>query len=193
MVRIVYTLTVALAISLAAGGPFAAEDATDAGPPMIAGLDGWSATPILTIGDSVAGYTPLGKPDGMGAFRLDGNGGRVRVFINHELMPGQGYGYSLPNGTTLTGARISYLDIDAKWRAVIGAGLAYDAIVDAEGTLVVDAGQVNETGHASDGMGRFCSGRAVTAGTLGLVDNVYFASEEMSTKRRAKGGLVWAL
>ena len=162
---------------------------------MVSGLGGWSVAPVLTIGETVAGYTPLGKPDGMGAFRIAGVTGdkRVRVLVNHELVPGAGYGYTLANGTRLTGARISYLDFDPVSRAVTGAGLAYDAIYDADGKVVVGAAQINETNHESNGLGRLCSGRAVTAGTLGLVDDIYFASEEMSTKRRPKGGLVWAL
>lgn len=164
-------------------------------PPMLTGLAGWTVTPIVSMGEAVGGYWPLGKPDGMGAYRWsDGTGlQRVRVLLNHELNPAEGYEYELANGTRLTGARITYLDFDPGSRALLASGIAYDRVYDASGALVVAAGQINETDHESDGLGRFCSARYVAAGTLGLVDDIFFTNEEMSSKRRAKGGFVWAL
>jgi len=185
----------ATAILVGHASTAAAEAFETNGPPMLTGLDGWSVTPVATIGETVTGYIPPGKPDGMGAYRVMAGSGddRVRILLNHELSPGDGYDYALANGTRLTGARISYLDLDPASRAVTAAGLAYDTIYDADGRAVTAAAQINETDHDSDGLGRFCSGRAVTAGTLGLVDDIFFANEEMSSNRRQKGGLVWAL
>jgi len=61
----------------------------------------------------------------MGAKRI---GQEVRVFVNHELSAGQGSLYSLPGADDLTGARVSYFDINVKTRKLVDAGLAYNVI-----------------------------------------------------------------
>jgi len=50
------------------------------------------------------------------------------VFVNHELSAGQGSLYSLPGADDLTGARVSYFDINVKTRKLVDAGLAYNVI-----------------------------------------------------------------
>ena len=57
------------------------------------GINGWSELPIVTIGESIEGYTPPGIPDGMGAIKWKSN--TVRVLVNHELTAPVGYAYSL--------------------------------------------------------------------------------------------------
>ena len=175
------------------GAPAAAFETQE--PPMLSGLNGWTVQPIITIGESVDGYWPVGKPDGMGAYRWSNQAGdeRVRVLLNHELNPGTGFAYTLANGTRLTGARISYLDFDPVSRALVASGIAYDKVHDAAGRPVTAAAQINETNHRSDGLGRLCSARYVAAGTFGLANDIFFTNEEMGARRRAKGGLVWAL
>jgi len=49
---------------------------------------GWSATALLTVGDSVGGYQMAGIPDGLGAFS-NGNG-TMTVLANHEIGTIQG-------------------------------------------------------------------------------------------------------
>ena len=95
---------------------------------------GWGATALLTIGESVRGYTPPGIPDGMYAFSK--NNRRVRVLVNHELIAEAGYPYKLQNGTELTGARVSFFDIDSRDRSVTRAGLAYRKIYARNGESV---------------------------------------------------------
>jgi hypothetical protein len=44
---------------------------------------GWSATSILTVGDSAGGYKMVGIPDGLGAY--DNGNGTFTLLMNHEL------------------------------------------------------------------------------------------------------------
>ena len=44
---------------------------------------GWSATSLLTVGDSIGGYLMIGIPDGLGAYS-NGNG-TMTVLANHEI------------------------------------------------------------------------------------------------------------
>ena len=150
-------------------------------PPMVTGQDGWNVKSVFTVGETIHGYTPPGLLDGIGAMRL--NNSVVRVFANHELGDGAGYVYKLANGVELAGARISYFDLDARTHQIIDAGLAYDTIIDAAGRVVTSAGQIN----AGRGLARFCSGALFEAGQYGLVDDIYFAGEEVD------GGLEYAL
>ncbi len=43
---------------------------------------GWSATPLITVGDTVGGYAMVGIPDGLGAYS---SGSTVTILMNHEL------------------------------------------------------------------------------------------------------------
>ena len=49
---------------------------------------GWSATALLTVGDSIGGYQMAGIPDGLGAFS-NGNG-TMTLLANHEIGTVQG-------------------------------------------------------------------------------------------------------
>ena len=104
---------------------------------MAFGLNGYTVTaPLLTIGEtfyytdgdlnptSAGNYTPPGILDGLGAYSLDKH--TVRVFANHELTFDNGYPYEVSNGQggtfTMTGARVSYFDIDKFSKDIVDAG-----------------------------------------------------------------------
>ncbi|MCA9728399.1 MAG: T9SS type A sorting domain-containing protein [Candidatus Eisenbacteria bacterium] len=167
---------IALTSTLAAAGAQATTE-----PAMLAGdspntVDEWTALPLFTIGEEINSYRPVGLFDGTGAIQLDAN--TVRVFVNHELGAGVGYAYPLSSGTSLTGSRISYFDIDRNTLQVVDAGMAYDTIVDRGGNVVTDARQVNQGSSLTDGIDRFCAANLFEAGTYNLEDTIYFAGEE---------------
>ncbi|HPF13400.1 MAG TPA: DUF839 domain-containing protein, partial [Planctomycetota bacterium] len=158
---------------------------------------GFQVTPLLTIGETVDGYQPVGILDGIGAFAAPGN--RVQVLVNHELGQNSGYPYALANGTLLTGARISSFVVK---RTVQGgqpevsfrrADLAFRRVYDRFRDIVTDPAQINETGVGIDGFSRFCSAQGVAAGTYGFVDDIFFTGEETSKPAHPHGGSVWAL
>ncbi len=142
----------------------------------------WEVVPLFTVGDRVGDYRPPGVLDGAGAFELDRE--TVRVLTNHELRPGQGFPYTLANGTTLSGARTSYFDIDKRTLEVKASGLAYDNIVNREGRSLTSA--IMDDGDTGD-LRRFCASVFVPAGSYGLVDDIYFTGEETT------GGQLFAL
>lgn len=163
---------------------------------MVQGRGGYSANPVLTIGESVEGsgaftgqagsYTPVGIPDGLGAYKLDDD--TVRVFMNHEIAEG-GAAYTVNNGIagtaplSLTGARISYFDIDAETKSIEDAGIAYNKIYGIDGELITSIEQFGATAAGGeDGFTRFCSSSLFEPGTFGagtgFVDPIYFAGEE---------------
>ncbi|MHC4877098.1 MAG: choice-of-anchor I family protein [Planctomycetota bacterium] len=171
------------------------------GDQMMVGRNGYDVTSILTIGDTISGttgalnsstagdYQPVGILDGLGALEVDAN--TVRVFANHELTSSSGRSYSLANGSTLTGARISYFDIDKTTRQIVDAGLAYDAIINADGAFVDDT---NKAGIGDGGgISRLCSAQLVEGGLHGFIDDIFFAGEEDSNSNGGLGGLEYAL
>lgn len=175
---------------------------------MFDGENGYKALPILTIGEtledtsgalngSTAGdYTPVGVLDGIGAYALDHK--TVRVFVNHELQHNRGNAYEVSDGQggsfSMTGARISYYDIDKNTKAIVDGGIAYDKIVDANGDVASDISFLTE-GFA--GFSRFCSGVLFECNQFGhgrgTVDTIYFAGEEDGGSFNPVGGAEWAL
>lgn len=143
----------------------------------------WNVETVFTIGDRVGGtidgYRPPGILDGMGA--LPAAGGKMLLLTNHELRGGYGYEYTLANGTTLRGARISKFVINPANLNVEQGGLAYDSIIDRYGREVA-------TGmDTAVDLQRLCSAYLVRRGQYGMVDNIYFTGEETS------GGQLFAL
>lgn len=168
---------------------------------MMQGQGSWEVRPLLTIGDHLPsrdprfaeqGYQPVGAPDGLGAFELDD--GTIRVLVNHELAGKAGYPYRLDNGTTLTGARISFVDIDRRTLQVLDSGIAYGTIRDRQGRIVEKGFQVNEVVRTEQGLSRLCSSQLIEKGTFNFVDTVYMTQEELSDPLgHPYGGTVWAL
>ena len=161
----------------------------------------WEVGSLLTIGDRLPsrdprfpgeGYQPVGEPDGLGAYGLDE--GTVRVLVNHEVTGKAGYPYRLGNGTTLTGARISFLDIDRRTLRILNSGIAYRAMYDRQGRLVETGFQVNEVSRTEQGLSRLCSSQLIGKGTFNFVDTIYMTQEELSDPLgHPYGGTIWAL
>ena len=105
---------------------------------MAEGQNGFVVEEVFTVGETITDttgaynestegdYVAPGILDGLGAFEL--NDDTVRVFANHELLHFRGYDYSVNVGTanefTMSGARISYFDIDKESREIVDAGFA---------------------------------------------------------------------
>ena len=168
---------------------------------MMNGQGTWEVLALLTIGDRLPSrdsrftdraYQPVGALDGLGAYRLDE--GTVRVLVNHELDGKTGYPYRLDSGATLTGARISFLDIDRRTLRVLNSGIAYRSIRDRQGRIVETGFQVNEVSHTEQGLSRLCSSQLIGKGTFNFVDTIYLTQEEFSDPLgHPYGGTVWAL
>ena len=82
----------ALAVILAGGTPAAAEKpgieeavgpSTGTPPYVLPVADGVRTSSLLTVGDAVEQYRMVGIPDGLGAYRVDGNS--FTLLMNHEL------------------------------------------------------------------------------------------------------------
>lgn len=163
---------------------------------MARGEAGWRTRAVLTVGESIGGYTPVGLFDGIGAYELDPS--TVRVFVNHEVGHSSGYAYPVADGNggsfSLTGARVSYFDFDKVSLQLTSGGLAYDAIYDAGGTRASD-----DSFQPSflSGFSRFCSGSLFEAeqfgGGRGLASRAYLTGEEDGKTSNSVGGGVWAL
>jgi secreted PhoX family phosphatase len=196
----------ALAVSV---GAASAQVTTE--PPMLdtqtpATSNGWEVTPIFTVSEFIGGYQPVGILDGTAAFRRGQSQTRATILVNHELNPGNGYSYTLKNGTVLTGARVSAFEIRRNAAPalalggnagaqidILGAGLAYDTAYDRSYQEVVDASQINETGNADDGFARLCSSMGVAKGTYGFVDDIYLTGEETGKPFHPHGGSEWVI
>ena len=124
----------AVTVNLPAGiaTAFTGKDGTiSTEAPMLRGENGFTVHSLLTTGETLqetngvfnpstaASYTPVGRFDGIGAFKSDS--GTVRVLVNHEI--GSAAGYTISDGgsgrVSLDGARISYFDIDTKTMATV--------------------------------------------------------------------------
>ena len=152
---------------------------TTSGQAMMTASNGYSYKALYTVGDVLAnGYQSVGIFDGIGAYSL--NAATVRILVNHELGTTAGKAYSVVNGVggsvSLTGARVSFFDIDRATMGIVNAGQGYDRIYDRAGNIVANAAQVG------GGFNRFCSSAAFEANAFGagkgLADRVYFTGEE---------------
>lgn len=143
---------------------------------QVNGLNGWSTQSIFTIGNDVDGYYPPGIPDGMGAKMIGDD--MMRLYVNHELSDDDGYIYGLTSGATMTGARVSYFDINTDNFMVMDAGLAYETMYDRTGALVTMASQINEEGDPTNGLDRLCSASLFRAGDYNLEDDIFMTGEE---------------
>lgn len=157
----------------------------------------FNVTPLFTFGDSVGAFTPVGIPDGEGAYLKDAK--TIRLLVNAEIGKDKGYSYMLANGTEMTGARIQYFDLDITTNQVKNAGLAYSKVVDRFGSVVTDPSQISgvTTPGSSIGFDRFCSANLFEKDTfgagLGFKDRVFLMGEESSSVRNGLGGSLCAL
>jgi serralysin len=149
--------------------------------------------PLFTVGEDINGYFPPGILDGLGAYEMNNN--TVRAISNHELNSDDGYEYTV-NGVTLTGARVSYYDINKQTHHINDSGVAFNKIYDRAGNLVTQASQINELdpgdpGFDTEGFDRFCSGQLFEAGAfgagMGFADRLYLTGEETGN------GSMWVL
>ena len=82
---------------------------------------GWSATSLLTVGDSIGGYLMIGIPDGLGAY--SNNDGTMTVLANHEI--GNNFTTGVLQGTNrahgIAGGSVSKWVINTStWQVVSG-------------------------------------------------------------------------
>lgn len=224
-------LSIAVAAALSSTSALAGgENSTNES--MAYGLDGYTVTaPLLTIGETfyytdgdlnpntAGAYTPPGILDGLGAYEVDDD--TVRVFANHELTFGDGYPYEVSDGNggtfEMTGARVSYFDIDKFSKDIVDAGLAYNVVYDGNGTIATDTSFL-PADQEGFGFTRFCSAVLVDplefggrgsyddddkgdwkgrkghkASGRGIVDRIFFTGEETGGSFTGTGGAEWAL
>ena len=209
-VRLVVVFVVLVILSWASAGmllaaisvlnelPFRTSEAA-----MMTGEGDFIVLPLLTIGETLSGttgalnsstagaYTPPGVLDGIGGYALDAN--TARLFVNHELGSTAGYTYTVSDGlggtVVLSGARVSYFDIDRSSKQITDSGLAYDAIYDRASNRVTTTVQLD-----GPGFDRFCSAALFEAEQFGsgqgLANRIFFTGEETSS---GSGGTEWAL
>ncbi len=155
---------------------------------MTPSAPGYAVESLYTIGQSVAGFTATGIPDGLGAYRVDDD--TIRILINSEIGNDKGYSYLLASGAELKGARINFIEVNNAGQVVRG-GLAYDTIYDRNGNLVTDEAQVRGPGISVGGLNRFCSANLVEANTFGpgkgAADRLFLLGEEFTN------GTMWIL
>src|SRR5687767_4979775 len=73
----------AAAFAAAETGPSSSQS-----PYVLPSVEGGITKSIITVGDTVGGYTMVGIPDGMGLAK--DRAGNFSVYLNHELPPGRG-------------------------------------------------------------------------------------------------------
>jgi len=148
-------------------------------PSQMQPLEGYRVDPLFTVGETLGDYTPIGILDGTGAYSL--NDTTVRVLVNHEVGNSAGYKYTLASGAELTGARISYFDIDKRTLKIVDSGLAFDTIYNRAGEEVTPTTPL-DTIAGEFGLDRFCSANLMEAYQFGngrgFADTIYFAGEE---------------
>lgn len=148
-------------------------------PSQMQPLQGYRVDPLFTVGETLGDYTPIGILDGTGAFSL--NDTTVQVLVNHEVGNNVGYKYTLASGAELTGARISYFDIDKRTLKIVDSGLAFDTIYNRAG-MEVTATTPLDTIFGPVGLDRFCSANLMPAYQFGngrgFADTIFFAGEE---------------
>ena len=171
--------------------------AAHASDPMMDGINGWAVSDaIFTVGETIDGYTPPGILDGIGAYELDAE--TVRLFVNHELLNFRGYPYEVNDGLggtfSMIGARVSYFDVDKASKQVVASGLAYHTIYDQTGSVATD---ISFLSNDFAGFSRFCSSALFEAEQFGpgrgLVDRIYFTSEEDGGFFNGTGANEWGL
>ena len=189
----------------------------------IIGENGYTYTGLASVTESYvssdtfnnnggSGYRFAGVMDGMGAFEKDAN--TVRVIMNHEVgsFPGPANSWTTGDGAlTLSGGRISYIDIDKNTFKIKDSGIAINSFVDGSGAAITSESQFdNGTGYGTrdangfapvvPGLGsldRPCSANFFGAHSFGnnqgFANNIFLFGEEQTSRFGGYGGQMWAL
>ncbi len=156
-------------------------------PYVLPTIPGVTTTSILTVGDSVGGYSMVGSPDGLGAFGT-GVGNSFTLLMNHELSATAGS----VRAHGQTGAFVSRWQINPDLSVSSGRDFntsAADAYIYNSGT-----GVWTNAGSSAQRWNRFCSGDLAApsayydpASGLGTQARIYLNGEEAGTEGRAIG------
>ena len=106
---ILIALVASVALALPAGAVTGYKTSKPSQVTMLA--SGWSAEPLLTVGDTFSNYQMAATPDGLGAY--DNGDGTYTLLMNHEL--------TTQDNENLTDARVSKLVIDKATQTVLSA------------------------------------------------------------------------
>jgi hypothetical protein len=186
----------AAALTAVAAAPASAEKpgieepigpSTTTPPYVLPTAPGVRTSSLLTVGNSVGGYRMVGIPDGLGAYRNDGN--RLTVLMNHELNDLQG----IARRHGQRGAFVSEWSIDRKSFAVttgrdlINPGVQY-------WDYAAGAYASAPSGVFGAPFDRFCSNTLSDPGQLyneqtgnGYEGQLFFPNEEGGIEGRAFG------
>jgi Bacterial protein of unknown function (DUF839)/PEP-CTERM motif len=156
---------------------------TSVSPYVLPSTAGVSTTSILTVNDplfpSVGGYRMVGIPDGLGAFRADGQSGAFTLLMNHEL--GATAGVTRAHGST--GAFVSRWNINNDLTVTSGRDFSQSA---------ADVNTWNGSGYTAGTtqFGRLCSAdlaapSAYRFGALGTDARIFMGGEEVGNEGRA--------
>jgi hypothetical protein len=187
-------LAAATVVTALAAAPAAAEQpgidgpigpSTSTPPYVLPVAPGVQTSSLLTVGDDAGGYRMVGIPDGLGAYRNNGN--RLTLLMNHELNDAQG----IPRRHGSRGAFVSEWSIDRKSFAVTAGRDLIDP-----GVQYWDYGagaySLAPTGVFTPELDRFCSNTLTRAGQLfnadtgnGYRGRLFFPNEENGINGRA--------
>jgi len=157
---------------------------TNTPPYLVPSIDGVETVAILTVGDQVGDYRMVGIPDGLGAFRTQGDD--FVVLMNHEISATLG----TPRRHGSKGAFVSRWTID-RHRLEVTSGQDFTQAPE-------DVHRWNPTSGAYEtgttAWDRFCSAdlaaeSAFFEGGLGTHERIFLAGEETSSNG---GGRAWA-
>ncbi len=154
-------------------------------PYVLPTIPGVSTTSVLTVGDTVGGYSMVGIPDGLGAF---GNGdGTFTLMMNHEL--GGTVGAVRAHGQT--GAFVSRWNISANGASpVVNSGRDHNTSSADAYEYYSSTGTWSNAPDASQRWNRFCSGdlapvSAYSYNGLGTTSRIFMNGEETGNEGRA--------
>ena len=179
-----FLLAAAASATLSAANIFTGTSSSES-PYLTPTAPGWTATSVLTAGDSIGGYKMVGIPDGLGAF--DNGDGTMTVLANHEL----GNTSGVLRGHNAKGAFVSKWIINTSTWAVISGG---DLVTSAANQLMWNGSTWAQPGTPY-AIGRLCSGdlpglSAFWDGTNGYNGRIFMNGEENGDEGKAFAWIV---
>jgi hypothetical protein len=188
MIRATFVLLVSI---VGAGALMHADDP----PAGVEGLDGWTATPVFTVGESVGGATPVGAIVDLEVVAADETA--IEVLAVHQLAPGEGRPYDL-GAMSLTGARLSVFTVSPTTLEVTAVTPLVTGGRDRAGNVLSSPGQISATADATAGFARFSNALrwdpALFGPGSGPVAPLLLLGEESGTADgHAHGGTFWAV